>query len=158
FEYDPNNLGLVTRSISARGNLGQPPDNDTSTTYTYTSAGLVGVTVHPKAAGYPSGTTETFGYDAIGRKVQHIDEKGMASPNPLDFRWIYEYDAEDGLRFTRAPAPASGQAQLVTENQYDEERNLTAVVDANGNMVRYDYDERSLLHNVYESATFADPN
>jgi hypothetical protein len=83
----------------------------------------------------------------VGRKIQMTDENGNTpGATASDFTWTYEYDAEDGLRFTRAPPPTHGGSQLVTESRYDPERHLIASIDANGNIVRSTYDVRSQVN------------
>ena len=154
YDYtDTNNPGLVTAMVPARGNEGQDPNYNMATQFAYNSAGLLVTKVNP------IGDRQTYVYDAVGRKVQWTDENGnVTGATPSHFTWNYEYDAEDGLRFARAPAPTAGGTRPVTESQFDPERNLLATIDANGNIVRYAYDDRSLLRDVFESPTVADPN
>ena len=88
----------------------------------------------------PLGNTTTFDYDAVGRRTSMVDPNGNASgATPADHRWEYEYDAENRLRFARAPAPQHGQgtSQLVTESQYDGVGNLETLIDANGQVTKY---------------------
>src|SRR5215210_9327989 len=61
-------------------------------------------------------------------------------------------------RFVRRPAPSPGEARPVTEYRYDALGNREAVVDANGQVTRYVYDERALLQEVQQSPTRPDPN
>jgi YD repeat-containing protein len=91
-----------------------------------------------------------------------VDPNGNASGGtPADHRWEYEYDAENRLRFTRAPAPQFGQgtSQLVTESRYDGVGNLLTLIDANGQVTKYLYDERDSLQEVWESPnSWTDPS
>jgi RHS repeat-associated protein len=72
--------------------------------------------------------------------------------------WRTAYDAEDRVRFVRAPAPVPGASPLTTEFRYDAVGNRTVVIDANGQVTRYLYDERDSLQEVRQSPnTWTDP-
>lgn len=152
FEYDANQPGMVSYVTPPQGNTGSSPDHTYATLFTYfgasdpsTKRGLL------KSVTTPAGTT-TFDYDAVGRRTSMVDPNGNVSgATPADHTWTYAYDKENRLRFARAPAPTSGGSQLVTESRYDGVGNLVALIDANGQVTRYLYDERDSLSEVWES-------
>ncbi len=159
YEYtDQANPGLPTKLISPRGNTGANPDYSYATTNTYFNSGskagmLESVTI-------PSGAVTKYDYDAIGRQISMTDPKGNISGGiPAEHTWQYIYDNEDRLRFVKTPAPVAGQAQLVTENRYDTVGNKTSVIDANGQITRYVYDERDNLKEAHQSpGIWTDPS
>jgi RHS repeat-associated protein len=151
YEYtDAANPGLVTKVIPPRGNTGGTPDYTYATTHAYgasgSQAGMLLSTTDPL------GNKSTFGYDAVGRRTSMVDPNGNATGGvPADHTWLSEYDAEDRLRFSRAPAPAAGGARLVTEHRYDAVGNRTETIDANGQVTQNVYDERDALFEVHQS-------
>lgn len=159
YEYsDPANPGLPTKMIAPRGNTGVTPDYSFATTNTYFNSGskagmLESVTI-------PSGAVTKYDYDAIGQQISMTDPKGNISGGiPAEHTWQYVYDNEDRILFTKAPAPVAGQAQLVTENRYDTVGNKTVVIDVNGQVTRYVYDERDSLKEAHQSpSTWTDPS
>lgn len=159
FEYtDSSNPGLPTKEISPRGNTNSTPDYSFATTKTYfssgNSAGMISSVITP------AGAKTTFDYDSIGRRTSMIDPKGNdTGAVPSDHTWQYVYDNEDRLRFVKQPPPTPGQSQLITETRYDEVGNKTSVIDANGQVTRYLYDERDSLKEVDQSPNqWTDPN
>jgi YD repeat-containing protein len=100
----------------------------------------------------PLGNTTTFDYDAVGRRTSMVDPNGNASgATPSQHTWEYVYDNESRLRYAKAPAPSVSGSQLVTESQYDGVGNLLVLIDANGQVTRYLYDDRDSLSEVWES-------
>ncbi len=159
YEYgDAANPGLITKVTPPRGNTGPTPDYSYATTMTYFGtggkAGLLESTTDPL------GNKTTYDYDAVGRRTSMVDPNGNASgANPTDHTWEYLYDNEDRVRFTKAPAPVAGGAQLVTEFRYDVVGNRTVVIDANGQVTKYVCDERDSLKEVHQSPNpWTDPN
>ena len=158
FEYGSTyNPGLVTKIIPPRGNAGPSPDYTYATTMAYfpngTKAGLLQSTTDPL------GNTTTYDYDSVGRRTSMVDPNGNAAGGvPSQHTWTYVYDNEDRLRFTYAPAPTPGGSQLVTEYRYDPVGNRTVVIDANGQVTKYLYDERDSLAEVHQSTSvWTDP-
>lgn len=151
YEYgDVANPGLLTKVISPRGNTGATPDYAYATSYTYRAIGSEAGML--ESVRTPSGAVTTFDYDAVGRLVKMVDPRGNeASAVPVEHTWEYVYDDEDRQRFTIAPAPVPGQAQLVSELRYDAVGNNIATIDANGQVTRYVYDERDSLLEVHQS-------
>jgi YD repeat-containing protein len=151
FEYnDAANPGLVTRVIPPRGDTGGTPDYTYATTFAYftsgTRAGLL------QSVTDAVGDVTTYDYDAVGRRISMVDPNGNAAGGvPAQHTWEYSYDNEDRVRFVRAPAPTVGGSQLVTEFRYDAVGNRTTVIDANGQVTRYLYDERDSLSQVHQS-------
>ncbi len=151
FEYgDAQNPGLVTKVIPPRGNTGGSPDYTYATTFAYFGSG-------PKAGLLqsvtdPVGNQTTYDYDAAGRRTSMVDPNGNAPGGvPSEHTWNTEYDAEDRVRFVRAPAPVAGGSPLTTEFRYDAVGNRITVIDANGQVTRYFYDERDSLATVQQS-------
>ena len=154
-EYDASQPGLVSYVTPPRGNTGSSPDHDYATHFTYfgtsdpsSKRGML------KSVVDPLGNTTTFDYDAVGRRVSMVDPNGNASgATATQHTWEYEYDNENRLRFARAPAPQFGQgtSQLVTESQYDGVGNLLVLIDANGQVTKYQYDDRDGRSEVWES-------
>ncbi|MCC6174086.1 MAG: hypothetical protein IT305_02175 [Chloroflexi bacterium] len=150
YEYDASQPGLVSRVIPPRGTAGSSPDYSYATSFSYFGSGskhglLQSVTD-------PLGNVTTFDYDAVGRRISLVDPNGNTpGASAAEHRWEYIYDKEGRLRFARTPAPTAGGAQLVTESRYDGVGNLTASIDANGQVTRYLYDERDGLQEVWES-------
>jgi len=151
FEYgDSSNPGLVTKVIPPRGNTGGSPDYTYATTFAYFGSG-------PKAGLLqsvtdPLGNETTYDYDAAGRRTSMVDPNGNAAGGiPTDHTWSTEYEAEDRVRFVHAPAPVAGGSELTTEFRYDPVGNRTVVIDANGQVTKYLYDERDSLAEVQQS-------
>jgi RHS repeat-associated protein len=159
FEYgDAANPGHVTRTIPPRGNTGPTPDYSYATSLAYGAAGVAaGLLLTTTGA---LGNTTTYAYDAVGRLTSTVDPLGNAAGGvAADHTWSYTYDNEDRLRFAKAPPPISGAAQLMTEYRYDNVGNRTVVLDANGQVTKYLYDERNSLQEVDESpSAWGDPN
>jgi YD repeat-containing protein len=162
FEYgDSANPGLVTRVIPPRGNAGGSPDYSYATSFAYFTAAQA-----PAKAGLlqevvdPLGHKTTYDYDAVGRRTSRVDPLGYAAGGvPAEHTWEYQYDAEDRLRFAKAPAPSAGGSQLVTEFRYDAVGNREVVLDAQGQVTKYVYDERDSLKEVRQSPNiWTDPN
>lgn len=151
YEYDDSsNPGSVTAVIPPRGNTTSTPDYDYATTYEYgasgTQAGMLIEVTEPLTA------TTTFEYDAVGRMIEMVGPRGNEyGATPAYFATEYVYDDEDRQTFLKVPAPAGGGAQSVTEYQYDEVGNQVVVIDPNGQVVTYDYDERDQLEEVVQS-------
>ena len=159
YEYgDAANPGLITKVIPPRGNTGPTPDYSYATTMTYfgsgSEAGLLESTTDPL------GNVTTYEYDAVGRRVGMVDPNGNApGASPRDHSWAYGYDNEDRVRFTMAPAPEVTGSRPVTEFRYDPVGNRTVVIDANGQVTKYLYDERDSLKEVQQSPNpWTDPN
>lgn len=159
YEYtDSANPGLPTKEIAPRGNTGTTPDNTYATSHTYfTSGNKAGML---ESSTTPAGAVTKFDYDAVGRKIAMVSPKGNIPDGvPAEHTSNYSYDNEDRLRFAKAPAPAAGQSQLTTETRYDAVGNKTSVIDANGQVTRYVYDERDSLKEVHQSPdTWTDPS
>ena len=150
-EYDdPANPGAVTKIIPPRGNTGPTPDYSFATTLVYFDSGSqTGLLLSATDA---LGNQTTYEYDAVGRRISTVDPNGNASWGvPADHTWTTEYDAEDRVRFIHAPAPTSGGSTLTTEFRYDNVGNQTLVIDANGQVTLYGYDERDGLTQVQQS-------
>ncbi|MBI4494229.1 MAG: RHS repeat protein [Chloroflexi bacterium] len=157
FTYDANHPGLVSKVIPPRGNASQTP-GDYASTFTYYSNGDAG-----KRAGLLQSTTgpllddgthaaTSYDYDSLGRRTSMVDPNGNAAGGvPADHTWQYTYDNEDRLRFAKAPPPASGGSQLVTEFTYDAVGNREVAIDANGQVTKYVYDQRDSLQEVQQS-------
>ncbi len=155
FEYsDPANPGMVTRSISPRGNTGPTPDSAYATTFSYHLDGML------KEITEPTGARTSYTYDSIGRITKMVDANGNApGGSPGQHEWTYTYDKEDRLLTTQAPPPYAGGAPLLARMLYDKVGNRTGTVDANGQVIGYIYDERNALKEVRESpGLWADPN
>lgn len=161
FEYDGAQPGLVSYVTPPRGNTGSSPDHAYATHFAYYGAsdpaskrGML------KSVTDPLGNATTFDYDAVGRRISMVDPLGNTSGGtPGQHTWEYQYDNEDRLRFARAPAPSGSGGQLVTESRYDGVGNLVALIDANGQVTKYQYDVRDSLQEVWESpSTWTDPD
>ncbi|MBI4493761.1 MAG: RHS repeat protein, partial [Chloroflexi bacterium] len=156
-EYqDEANPGLVTRVIPPRGNTGPSPDYSYATSFSYygpgSQAGMLESVVGPPVDGNPTGYKTAYSYDAIGRRLTMVDPNGyVAGGVPSEHTWEYAYDNEDRLRFVKAPPPASGGSQLVTEFTYDVAGNREVAIDANGQVTKYVYDQRDSLQEVQQS-------
>ena len=158
FEYgDPANPRLVTRVIPPRGNTGPMPDYAYATTFAYFDAGSEAGLLERVTD--PLGNETTYEYDAVGRRTSMVDPNGNAPGGvPADHTWSYEYDAEDRVRFVHAPAPVAGGTPLTTEFRYDDVGNRTVVIDANGQVTAYAYDERDSLDEVRQTPeSWTDP-
>src|SRR5581483_4127774 len=157
FEYgDAVNLGRVTRTVPPRGNTGASPDYSYATTFVYytTDSSPTDASNASMLASVtdPLSNTTTFTYDAVGRRLTMVDPNGnVGGAVVADHTWEYSYDKEDRLRFAKAPPPAHGGAQLVTEYRYDAVGNRTVAIDANGQVTKYLYDERNSLSEEDES-------
>jgi YD repeat-containing protein len=129
---------MVTKAIPPRGNTGGTPDYTYATTLTYgTSGSQVGMLTEVTDS---LGNKATYAYDPVGRRSSMVDPLGNATGGvPAEHTWTAEYDKEDRLRFARAPAPASGGSQLVTESRYDSVGNRTVLIDAGGQVTKYLY-------------------
>jgi RHS repeat-associated protein len=148
-----NGLGQLTSETPPRG-YGLPASNVYATVHEY----------YPdddpnKRGGMRKGikaplTNEVyFDYDRVGRLVEKTDENGQ--------HWTYEYDNEDRTRFSRTPPVSANGATptpLVTEQRYNAAGNRTLLIDARGQVTRYDYDERELLAEVRQSPSRTDPD
>ncbi len=158
FEYgDANNPGLVTRIVPPRGNTGASPDYSYATIMAYFgSGGKAGLI---QSATDPLGNTTTYDYDSVGRRTGMVDPNGNATGGvPADHTWSYSYDNEDRILVTLAPAPTPGSSALRTEYRYDAVGNRTVVIDANGQVTKYLYDERDSLKEVHQSTNpWTDP-
>lgn len=151
YEYaDLANPGLPTRVIPPRGNSESTPDYSFVTTYVYAANGSqAGMLVQVTA---PLSATTTYVYDAVGRLIQMVDPRGNeVGAVALEHTWEYAYDNEDRQRFVKTPPPAPGQAQLISEYRYDEVGNQVGAIDANGQVMRFVYDERDSLKEVHQS-------
>lgn len=151
YDYaDTNNPGMVTKMIPPRGNINQPADESFATIYEYGQSGpqagmLLSVTT-------PLSAITTYQYDGVGRMTSMVEPRGNESgATASHYTWEYVYDDEDRQTFIKAPAPTSGGSQLVTEYRYDAVGNKTVIIDANGQVVRYDYDVRDQLEHVVQS-------
>lgn len=154
-EYnDPANPGMLTRSISPLGNTGPTPNPAYATNMVYYPDGMLKESIDP------TGAKTTYTYDAIGRLTSMVDANGNAAGgSPAQHTWQYTYDNEDRMLTTSAPAPSTGGAPLVTKVTYDKVGNRLMVTDGNGQVTRYEYDERDALKEVRESPNaWTDPN
>jgi RHS repeat-associated protein len=154
---DASNPGRVTRLIPPRGNTGGSPDYSYATTYTYHASGVgSGMLAEETDA---LGDVTTFDYDEVGRLTASVDPLGNeAGATPADHETLYEYNAEDRVRFVTRPAPTAGGSGLVTETRYDEVGNPVVRIDPAGQVTTYAYDERDGLFQVTESAdAWTDP-
>ncbi len=151
YEYnDAVNPGQPTRVISARGNTTGTPDYAYATTNTYVATGSKAGLLDYVVA--PNGAKTSYDYDSLGRLNAVVDPNGNVSgANAADHTSNFAYDNEDRVRLAKAPAPVAGQAQLVTETRYDAVGNKTSVIDANGQVTRYVYDERDSLKEVHQN-------
>ncbi|MCP4306804.1 MAG: hypothetical protein GY788_18400, partial [bacterium] len=119
--------GLLEAYVEARGNTGPVPDNAYATTYDYYSNGDLAVVTTP------SGFETLYTYDELGRlsteaisdPVAVIDEEVVAT---------YSYDAAGNIKTVTGPsitdALTNESHQLVTTNTYDDNSNLTVVVES----------------------------
>ncbi|MBI3978818.1 MAG: RHS repeat protein, partial [Chloroflexi bacterium] len=150
FEYgDAANPGLVTRAIPPRGTAGPTPDYSYATSFAYGTSGVTAGVLLTTTD--PLGNQTTYGYDAVGRRTSMVDPMGYAPGGvPAEHTWQWSYDGEDRVRFARTPPPSAGGAQLVTEYRYDVVGNREVVIDANGQVTRYGYDERDSLQYVVQ--------
>jgi YD repeat-containing protein len=151
YEYtDSANPGLATFVTPPRGNTGPTPDHSYATSFTYnTSGSQAGMLASVTDA---VGDKTTYAYDAVGRRLSMVDPDGNASGGvPADHTWNYTYDNEDRLLSASAPAPVHGGAVLTSTSQYDAVGNRTVLIDANGQVTKYLYDERDSLSEVDQS-------
>ena len=159
YEYgDAANPGSVTRVIAPLGNTSGSPDYGFATTLTYfTSGSQAGMTA---SLTDPLGNKSTYTYDGVGRRTSLVDPKGNAAGAiPAEHTWTYEYDNEDRVRFSRAPAPSAGGSALTIEARYDAAGNRVVAIDAAGQVTKYAYDERDGLKDVRQSRDpWSDPN
>ncbi len=158
YEYDPAQPGLLSKVIPPRGNTGASPDYTFATSFAYFGTG----TKHGllQQVTDPLGNKTSYDYDAVGRRINMVDPLGNATGGvPAEHRWEYSYDKEDRPTFVKAPPPAAGGQQLITESRYDAVGNRTSLIDATGQVTRYLYDERDGLQEVWESPNaWTDPN
>ncbi|NJL52131.1 MAG: RHS repeat protein [Hydrococcus sp. SU_1_0] len=150
-DIDPNNGNLLatTRVVGQIGG-----DDDLTTSYTYTDAGLVDTMTDPlgrvtdyqydrfgrvikqiQAVGTADEATISYEYDAVGNQTAVIDENAH--------RTEFAYDALNRLtKITEAdPDGAGALTSPVTSLTYDKSGNLVKDVDANGNEMRHEYDQ-----------------
>lgn len=155
FEYtDPANPGMMTRVIPPMGNTNSTPDSAYATTLVYFSDGML------KESTDPIGAKTTYAYDSVGRVTSMVDPTGHASGgSPAQHTWQYTYDKEDRLLTTSAPAPTLGGSPLVSRVAYDKVGNRQVAIDANGQVTRFEFDERDALKEMRESPNpWTDPN
>jgi|GEM_PF-959907 len=144
--------GTVT-SNSSLSAYAAAPDYTFATSYVYytaapdpTQAGML------KSVTDPAGDITSYSYDPVGRVTSMVDPNGNAQGGtPSQHTWTYAYDNEDRLLSLSAPAPVPGGSPLVTQYQYDAVGNRTVVIDANGQVTKYGYDERDSLDEVDQS-------
>lgn len=151
YDYqDSINKGMVTRVTPPLGNEGSSPDYSYATTFSYAQSGSqAGMLVTVNA---PESATTTYTYDAVGRQLTMVGPRGNESgATPADFTWSYSYDDEDRLLSVTAPAPDSQSSSLVTQYVYDDVGNQTVVIDPNGQVTKYVYDNRDSLTQVQQS-------
>ena len=151
YDIDPNNGNLLS-TTKVVGEVGG--DDDVTTSYTYTDAGLIDTMTDPlgRVTDYDydaSGNviTETYAvdtadeasvsyeYDASGNQTAVIDENGN--------RTEFEYDGLNRLIKTTYAVGTTDESIETTE--YDGNGNQVATVDGNGNRTEYEYDEKDRL-------------
>jgi YD repeat-containing protein len=151
FEYnDSANPGLLTKLIPPRGNTGGSPDYTYATSFAYFGSGSREGMLESLTD--PLANKTTYDYDSVGRTLSTVDPNGNAAGGvPSQHTWELSYDKEDRVRFAKAPPPSAGGAQLVTEFRYDSVGNREVVIDANGQVTKYLFDERDALKEVHQS-------
>jgi RHS repeat-associated protein len=151
YDIDPNNGNLLatTRVVGQVGG-----DDDLTTSYTYTDAGLVDTMTDPnsrvtdyqydrfghlikqiQAVGTADEAVITYEYDAAGNQIAMIDAKGE--------RTEFEYDGLNRLTQTTYAVGTADEAVETTE--YDGNGNQIATVDGLGNRTEFKYDEKDRL-------------
>jgi RHS repeat-associated protein len=160
-DIDPNNGNILT-STKVVGQVGG--DDDLTTTYTYTDAGLVDIMTDPlgrvtdyqydlkgrlvkeiQAVGTADEATIQYEYDAVGNQTAIIDENGQ--------RTEFEYDSQNRItKITEADPDGAGDlTSPVTSLTYDKSGNLVKTVDPLGNTTEQAYDELNRLSLVTDS-------
>lgn len=158
YEYgDAANPGQATRIVPPRGNTGPMPDYSYATTLVYGTAG--GGAGALKTMATATGAMTTFTHDAVGRVVRKVEPGGnVAGADPAPFTSQYSFDMEDRVRLAVTPSATAGDAPLVTERRYDGAGNEIALIEPDGQVTRYAYDERNSLKEVHQSpAAWTDP-
>jgi YD repeat-containing protein len=160
YDYDSNlRLKTVTTDLT--------PQNTTDSKFYVTSYTYKGTTKLVETVTQSDGSSASFTYDAAERIKSVTDASGTQafsySANRTDVTdatgqvWSYLYYNNLQLKEVLAPAPSTGAARPSTRFFYDNEGNLTQVIDARGNAVTYEYDaqgnrrlERDALGNSVE--------
>ncbi len=123
FTYTP--AGNLATSVDPRGNVSGATASSYTTTYAYSSSGLLsGVTS-------PLGGKETVSYGYMGIPVTITDPAGL----------VTKYGYNDQQQVTTITAPDGG----LTSFGYDPAGNLTSRTDPDGNTWSYAYDKDSRL-------------
>ena len=151
YEYnDSQNPGLMTTMIPPLGNTGASPDYDYAVAYRYGTAGsTAGMLLEVSA---PLTSTTTYDYDSVGRMTAMVNANGnVPGATASDYTREYTYDDENRVLVQTVPAPTSGGSAIVTQFVYDNVGNQTAVIDPNGQVIKYDYDVRDQLAAVSQS-------
>jgi RHS repeat-associated protein len=160
-DIDPNNGNLLA-STKVVGQVGG--DDDLTTSYTYTDAGLVDIMTDPmgrvtdyqydlkgrlvkeiQAVGTAEQAEISYEYDAVGNQTAVIDENGNRSE--------FEYDSQNRVtKITEADPDGVGDlTSPVTSLTYDQSGNLVKTVDPLGNTTEQEYDELNRLSLVIDS-------
>ena len=160
-DIDPNNGNLLatTRVVGQVGG-----DDDLTTSYTYTDAGLVDIMTDPlgrvtdyqydhrgrlvkeiQAVGTAEQAEMSYEYDAVGNQTAVIDENGQ--------RTEFAYDPQGRVtKITEADPDGVGDlTNPVTSLTYDKSGNLVKTVDPLGNITEQAYDELNRLSLVTDS-------
>ena len=160
FDIDTTNGNrrAMTRVVGEVDSLANGETDDVTTTYTYTSYGLLDTLTDAlgrvtdydydavgrlSQARFAVGTAyearQQFEYDAAGNLTAFVNENGS--------RTQYTYDTRNRLiQVTEAdPDQAGPLTSPVTGFTYDAAGNVTATTDARGNQTQYRYDARDRL-------------
>jgi RHS repeat-associated protein len=160
-DLDPNNGNILTSTLVV-GQVGG--DDDLTTSYSYTDAGLVDIMTDPlgrvtdyqydlkgrlvkeiQAVGTAESATIQYEYDAVGNQTAVIDENGNRSE--------FEYDSQNRItKITEADPDGVGDlTNPVTSLTYDQSGNLVKTIDPLGNTTEQEYDELNRLSLVTDS-------
>ena len=151
YDIDPNNGNLLS-TTRVVGEIGG--DDDVTTSYTYTDAGLVDTMTDPL------GRVTDYDYDIYGRLIQTTSAQGTEDEVVMRYeydaagnqtaiidangnRTEFEYDELNRLIKTTYAVGTTDEA--VETIEYDEAGNQIATVDGNGNRTEFIYDAKNRL-------------
>jgi RHS repeat-associated protein len=141
---DPNGANIeqtTTFNYDAVGRLHQiQRDNDVNTTYTYDARNFLTNIEHENTLTPAILADYTYGYDLAGNRTSMTDVSGGVTTN---ITW--DYDAANRLIEEHNDRNDIG---YTTEYQYDQNGNRTREIRANGDIIRYSYNENDQLTSI----------
>ena len=117
---------LSSVSAQAQGQTREEAQQQATTAYAYSPSGRLSTVT------YPDGTRAGFAYNPSGQLTRYTDPQGR----------ITEYRYDDGLS---QPSQRTDPAGHTLKYEYDKERNLTALINENGDKYEFYYDANERL-------------